>query len=306
MTLTFSGHQETSDANGLRAAGIRQFARRQAILLVAVASLPGCVMQTPAQTGGASEYEIKAAYVYNFAKSAAWPEQNLPKGAPLVIGVMGGDDEFIDTMAKTVSGKTAGAHAISVRRVDSDEEISLCHVVFFRSSGGRKRTESAISALANSSILWVGEDNLFLREGGMINLVLKHGMVRFEVNREPMERAGIRLGAALLALANSDGGSANNPAAESVPSPAAGSTGDESRRLRVSAPPEYPEVARKMSIKGTVQVEASVRRDGSVRHVRVIGGHPMLADALVKAVMGWQYEPSTRESLIVVKFVFGQ
>ena len=61
-----------------------------------------------------------------------------------------------------------------------------------------------------------------------------------------------------------------------------------------------------MNIKGAVQVEASVRRDGSVKEVKVIGGHPLLADALVKAVRRWQYAPAAKDSVVIVRFVFGQ
>ena len=74
---------------------------------------------------------MKAAYLYNFAKAAEWPEQSLPQGAPLLIGIVGGDDEFIDTVTKTVSGKTAGTHAIAAKRAETDADISLCHLFFF-------------------------------------------------------------------------------------------------------------------------------------------------------------------------------
>ena len=273
------------------------------LLAVALAMLVG--PRASAQKEGVSEYQVKAAYLYNFAKAAEWPEQTLPPGARLLIGIVGGDDEFIDTVTKTVSGKTPGTHAITVRRADTDAEISACHLVFFRSSAGHKRTESAIAAAgANSRILWVGEDSGFLREGGMINLFLTHGTVRFEVNRESMERVGIRLGAALLALANPGSGSSNSTTDESVANAPAPPASGEARRLKVSIPPEYPDIARKMGIKGAVQVEASVGRDGTVKDVKVIGGHPILADALVKAVLHWQYEPAAKESQIIVRYVF--
>jgi TonB family protein len=243
----------------------------------------------------ASEYQVKAAYLYNFAKSAEWTEQSLPNGAPLVIGVVGGDDEFIETLRKTVARRTVGTHAIDAKRADSIAEMELCQLIFFRSSAGRKRTEAAMVAMASARILLVGEDDGFLRQGGMINLVLKNGTVRFEVDRMALDRASVRLSPELLALALGN--------SEHAPSEAASG---ESRRLKTSAPPEYPELARRMNIKGIVQVEASVRRDGTVKEVKVIGGHPLLADALVKAVMGWQYEPAGKESQVVVRFVFGQ
>ena len=260
-------------------------------IALAVFTLCG-LYAAPAQN--ANEYQVKAAYVYNFAKLAVWPKQSLPDGpSPLVIGVVGGDDEFVDTLRKTVAGKTAGTHPITVKRADGVAEMDFCHLIFFRSSAGHKRTQAAISALTNASVLLVGEDADFLRQGGMINLVLKNGKVRFEIARASLDAANIQLGPELLALANAEGGSSNGATAVS-------------RRLEAGTPPEYPEIAQKMNIKGAVQVEATVRRDGTVKDVKVIGGHPLLADALVKAVMGWRYEPAAQESQVVVRFVFGQ
>jgi len=281
---------------GLRSAISRT--RQSSACAVALVLLCGlCTGQT--QT--ASEYSIKAAYLYNFAKSAEWPENNLPSGAPLVIGVVGGDEEFVDTLIKTVAGRTVGTHPIVAKRADSVEDLDLCQLVFFRASTGHKRVQAAISALLAANILLVGEDNEFLRQGGMINLILQNGTVRFEINRVSLDRAGLKLSPALLALANS-GGSSSDSRAQGRADP----TGEEPRRLRVSSPPEYPEIAQKINLKGTVQVEATIRKDGTVKDVRIIGGHPVLAEALVKAVMGWRYEPAPKDSTLIVKFTFGQ
>jgi TonB family protein len=192
-----------------------------------------------------------------------------------------------------VTGKSIGTHPVEAKRISTEDELKSCQLIFLRSSAGRKRTQAVISALANASVLLVGEDEGFLQEGGMINLFLKNGTVRFEVDRSSLDRANIHLSTELLALANTERGLPNGPTGES-------------RRLKAGPPPEYPELAQKMNIKGAVQVEASVRRDGTVKEVRVIGGHPLLADALAKAVMGWQYAPAAKDSVVVVRFVFGQ
>lgn len=270
------------------------------LLAGAMAALCVSAAQNVAQTEGVSEHLVKAAYLYNFAKSAEWPGQSLPGGEPLVIGVAAGDDEFIDLLKKTIAGRSIGTHSVAVKRIDTNDQLKSCHLIFFRSSWGRKRTESAISALGGARVLLVGEEEGFLGQGGMINLVLKNGTVRFEVDGASVERAGLRLSQRLLALADSGNGSSNDASTESA------GTGGESRRLKASTLPEYPEIAQKMNIKGLVQVEATVRRDGTVREVRVIGGHPLLAEALVKAVMGWQYEPAAKDSQVRVRFVFGQ
>jgi TonB family protein len=247
----------------------------------------------------ASEYQVKAAYLYNFAKSAEWPERGLAAAAPLVIGVIGGEDDFVDVLKKTVAGRSIGSHPVVISRVSSDEEAKTCHVLFFRSPVGRKRTQSMAASLLGAGVLLVGEDSEFLQQGGMINLVPVNGRIRFEVDAVALDGASIHLSSELLALANT----AHGPPASS---PKFDNSGGESRRLRVGPQPDYPEMARRLDLKGTVQLELLIARDGSVKDVRVIGGHPVLAEAAVKAVKGWQYDPADKESKIVTKISFGQ
>jgi TonB family protein len=77
-----------------------------------------------------------------------------------------------------------------------------------------------------------------------------------------------------------------------------------SRKLKLSVPPEYPELARKMNIQGVARVLLTVTTDGRVVGVRELGGNPVLVAALVQAVRKWKYEPADRESEIEVRFEF--
>ena len=78
------------------------------------------------------------------------------------------------------------------------------------------------------------------------------------------------------------------------------------RKLKLSTPPEYPELARKMNIQGVARVLLTVTPDGRVVGVKELGGNPVLVAALVQAVRKWKYEPSDRESEIEVRFEFSQ
>jgi TonB family protein len=78
------------------------------------------------------------------------------------------------------------------------------------------------------------------------------------------------------------------------------------RKLKVSVPPEYPELARKMNIQGVARVLLSVTADGRVVGVKELGGNPVLVAALVQAVRKWKYESADRESEIEVRFEFVQ
>jgi len=76
-------------------------------------------------------------------------------------------------------------------------------------------------------------------------------------------------------------------------------------RKPVSNPnPEYPEIARRMNITGTVKMEIVIAADGSIKSLKVLGGHPLLVDAVEKALKQWKYAPSSSESTIQVDFKF--
>ena len=79
---------------------------------------------------------------------------------------------------------------------------------------------------------------------------------------------------------------------------------DTSRKLISSVPPEYPELARRLNLRGTTRVELTVAPDGRVLRVKELGGNPVLVEALIRAVKKWKYEAAKKESLIVVKFDF--
>lgn len=268
---------------------------RALLLLLLIGFVFEEVPESQGQSEGAGENQVKAAYLYNFAKFASWPKQSLPEGAgPLVIGVVDGNDEFASVLRKTVDGRSIGSHPIVVRRLHADDDLKVCQLIFFRASE-RKQIKAAIASLDGASALLVGEDEAFLRQGGMINLILRHGKIRFDIDRAALDQGKVQLSPQLLALADSDQASAPEAQASS-----------RSRQITVGPLPEYPEIAQRMNLKGTVRAEAVVRPDGTVREVRVTGGHPVLADALVKAVKGWRYERSTKETVEAVKYVFDQ
>lgn len=76
------------------------------------------------------------------------------------------------------------------------------------------------------------------------------------------------------------------------------------RKLKSSVPPEYPELARRMKIKGTARVQATITPDGSVKDVKEVGGNPVLLEALSQAVKKWKYVPAPNETVVEIKFDF--
>lgn len=76
------------------------------------------------------------------------------------------------------------------------------------------------------------------------------------------------------------------------------------RRAKTKVQPNYPELARKMNITGTVKVEVVVAPNGTVKDARVVGGHPVLASSAIEAVKKWRFEPASVESTGVIDFKF--
>src|SRR5579864_223025 len=243
-----------------------------------------------ARAESASEYQIKAAYLYNFAKATEWPTEVLPRpDSTLVICVFGGDDDFVRLLRSTLGSKMINGYPVGVKHLRSPDELRSCHVVFFRAS--EPNTGAAVAGVAGASVLLVGEDANFLAQGGMINLVLRSGRVTFEVNPDAMERNGVRYGTTRAPSA---------PESNSVVESAG------ARPVKNHASPAYPEIAKSMNLKGTVQLQAVVRADGTVKEVHVVGGHPMLAAAAEQAIMKWRYQPTTKDTVETVKIAFGE
>ena len=77
------------------------------------------------------------------------------------------------------------------------------------------------------------------------------------------------------------------------------------RRAKVKVAPVYPELARKMSVSGTVKIEVVVAPNGTVKQARVVGGHPVLVNAALDAARKWRFEPASTDSVGIIDFKFG-
>lgn len=76
------------------------------------------------------------------------------------------------------------------------------------------------------------------------------------------------------------------------------------RRAKSKVQPQYPDLARKMNIAGTVKIQVVVAPSGAVKDAHVVGGHPVLATAALDAAKKWRFEPASTESSGVIDFKF--
>ena len=161
-------------------------------LLIAASSALGQAM--------AGEYQVKAAYLYNFGRFVEWPAKlttaNTGSFAICVIG----EDPFGPALDTTLASETIGNQKVAARRISSLQESVDCQILFISSSEA-KRLNKIIEALGNSAVLTVSDIPQFLQRRGMIQLLMEGNRIRFEVNLAATQRASLTLSSELLKVA---------------------------------------------------------------------------------------------------------
>ncbi|HYM10026.1 MAG TPA: YfiR family protein [Bryobacterales bacterium] len=152
----------------------------------------------PAPPAASLEYQVKAAFLYNFAKFVEWPADK-PGGGPFVVGVLG-KDPFGAALDQAFGGKTINGRAPQIWRITGVAEARQCQILFVSSSEA-KRLPEILGTLRSASVLTVSEIEDFAESGGMIRLRTEENKVRLEINVDAATQAGIRISSKLLALA---------------------------------------------------------------------------------------------------------
>jgi hypothetical protein len=158
-----------------------------------------------AQESSPTEYQIKAAFIFNFAKFVVWPPTAFAEvTSPIIIGILG-DNPFHDDLARTVRNKTIDDHPLVIKELRAPSDATNCHILFI-SSSEKNRLPEILKSLRDASVLTVGEMDGFTENGGMINLVIKDQKIRFQINNGEAAKAGLKISSKLMSLALRPGG----------------------------------------------------------------------------------------------------
>lgn len=148
----------------------------------------------------AGEYEVKAAYLYNFAIHVEWPEESFSgKDSPVFLAILG-DDPCGKVLEKALQDKTAQGRPLAVARGKTLENLGDCHILFLPDSE-KQNLAKALEALKGKSVLIVAESPGLARQGAVFNFFLESRKVRVEVNLEAAARNRLKIGAKLLKIA---------------------------------------------------------------------------------------------------------
>jgi hypothetical protein len=170
-------------------------------LLATALGIAAMLVRVPrVRAQGVSEHELKAAFMYNFAKFIEWPEDAFGgPDDPFVIGVLG-DDPVGAMLERSLAGKTVRDRRLVTRRFGSVGELERCHILFIPASEAQ-RLGATLQANARQPILTVGESDDFVQHGGIIGVLMEGARLRFVVNLDAAERANLRISSQLLKLA---------------------------------------------------------------------------------------------------------
>ena len=173
----------------------RGLARRLLAVLLALTWLAGARAAAPATP--TAEYQVKAAFLFNFAQFVEWPAKAFPdEQAPIIVGVLG-EDPFGSYLDELVQNEKIGNRPLVVRRYRRVEDVADCHILFISRSAGAQ-FDKTIASLRGRPLLTVGDLDNFCRLGGMVRFVTENGKIRLRVNIESAKDSGLTISSKLL------------------------------------------------------------------------------------------------------------
>ncbi len=171
---------------------------RRVVALSLLTLLWGGALRVNAQD--VTEVTLKGAFVFNFARFTDWPADVLPPSASVSACVVG-DRAVGEALMRTVSGQRLNGRTVLVSIIAPNAPLPTCHVLYV-SSIARNRMSEVLVALRETPVLTVSDDETFTRIGGIIQVFIENGKMRFRINPRSAKRARLQLSSRLLALAD--------------------------------------------------------------------------------------------------------
>ena len=148
-----------------------------------------------------TDYQVKAAYLYNFGRFIEWPTKTpVTQNDPFTVCVLG-QDPFGPTLDTVLAGETIGGKKVVAMRISNPQDSVKCRILFL-SAEENIRLKKTIELLDKEAVLTVSDMPKFSQHGGMIQFVLEGNRIRFEVNLAATQHAGLTLSSELLKVAS--------------------------------------------------------------------------------------------------------
>ena len=151
-----------------------------------------------AQSRVAGEHELKAAFVFNFARFIEWPDSAFAADGQWFRICVAGSSQTVDLLDQVTADKTLAGRKVQVRLVkDNDPKLRECQILLVESGS----PQPFLQAIRDTSILTVGNGTPFIQNGGIIDFTKEQDTIHFEINPELAQRSQLKISSKLLALA---------------------------------------------------------------------------------------------------------
>jgi hypothetical protein len=176
--------------------------RRLRYAVAAVLAGLGLLRPPPSRAAEAekpTEYEVKSAFLFHFARLTEWPAPP-PAGEPFVVAVVG-HDPFGTALDRVLEGQSVHGRPLVLRRAATPESLpERPHILFIATE--REEAARILRHFRDQPVLTVGEMEGFGEMGGIVNFfVTGEGRIRFEINVRQAEVKGLRMSSQVLKLA---------------------------------------------------------------------------------------------------------
>ena len=169
--------------------------------LTAIVVVLWCLLIGAASVANAqSEDQVKAAFLFNFARYVEWPSDAFPSDDSAVRICMIGTNGFSGVVSNTVSGKSVGNRSVEVDTPADLSGASGCHILYV-GEGIQAKANEVASSVAGANVFTVADRVGFAQGGGIANFIRTDKKIRFEINPGAAKKAGLKISSRLLRLA---------------------------------------------------------------------------------------------------------
>lgn len=166
------------------------------VLICLLVFVPGPNAQ--AQNSVDREYRVKAAFIYNFARFTAWPDNAFSSpDSPLTICIYG--DDYFGNSFTQFSDKKIKDRKLIIKRTNTLDGDSPCQIIFI-SKSEKKFLPQILKKLAGKPVLLISDIKNFADQGGTIGLFNLDNKIRFTINLDTARDDHLQISSHLLKL----------------------------------------------------------------------------------------------------------
>jgi hypothetical protein len=145
------------------------------------------------------EANIKAVFLYNFAKYVTWPQFSVPERRPAEVRIcVTASDGFFELLKTAVKGEDIDGKPLVAVALDGLDEARACQILYVGDAQGAEARDW-LAAVHNAQVLTVGDGTL--TDDTVITFVRDDNRIRFDINRAAASRYGLNVSSKLLRLA---------------------------------------------------------------------------------------------------------